>query len=107
MLVAALTAGHASAFCRMTTDGGTQVGNQICLERGEFLEWPVACLSYAIDRRGSSWMPFSDVEQVVQPPPVSLIAIVSDARLAFDEQPTTRIIRVDLLTGQKIRVALE
>ena len=65
MLVAALTAGHASAFCRMTTDGGTQVGNQICLERGEFLQWPVACLSYAIDRRGSSWMPFSDVEQVV------------------------------------------
>jgi hypothetical protein len=65
MLVAALTAGHASAFCRMTTDGGTQVGDKPCVEDGEFLEWPVARLSYAIDRRGSSWMEFSDVQTAI------------------------------------------
>jgi MYXO-CTERM domain-containing protein len=65
MLVAALTADHASAFCRMTTDGGTQVGDVPCVEDGEFLEWPVACLSYAIDERGSSWMSFSDVQTAI------------------------------------------
>ena len=65
MLVAALTADRASAFCRMTTDGGTQVGMQACVERGEFLEWPVACLPYAIDERGSRWMEFGDVQRAI------------------------------------------
>ncbi|MCZ6806829.1 MAG: matrixin family metalloprotease [Deltaproteobacteria bacterium] len=65
MLVAALTADRASAFCRMTTDGSAQVGAEPCVERGEFLEWPVACLSYAIDERGSSWMDFSDVQVAI------------------------------------------
>lgn len=65
VLAAALTADRASAFCRMTTDGGVQVGERACVERGEFLEWPVACLSYAIDERGSSWMDFNDVEQAI------------------------------------------
>jgi hypothetical protein len=65
MLVAALTADRASAFCRMTTGSKPQVGQQACDEDGEFLEWPVACLSYAIDRRGSKWMEFSDVQTAI------------------------------------------
>ncbi|MDH3199320.1 MAG: matrixin family metalloprotease [Myxococcales bacterium] len=63
--VAALTADHASAYCRMTTEGGVQIGEQACVENGEFLEWPVACLSYAIDERGSSSMEFNDVVQAI------------------------------------------
>ncbi len=55
----------ASAFCRMTTEGGTQIGDVPCTEEGAFLEWPEACLSYAIDERGSVWMEFDDVEQAV------------------------------------------
>lgn len=65
ILLVALTADRASAFCRMTTEGGAQVGEQACIEMGEFLEWPVPCLSYAIDARGSSSMDFSDVEQAI------------------------------------------
>ena len=60
-----LTTSAASAFCRMTTDGEGQVGNEICVEEGAFLEWPEACLSYAIDERGSVWMDFEDVEQAI------------------------------------------
>ena len=56
---------RASAFCRMTTQGGAQVGSQACVERGEFLEWPTSCLAYAIDERGSVWMDFADVERAV------------------------------------------
>lgn len=65
LLVTALTADRASAFCRMTTMGGTQVGEEACVEDGPFLEWPVACLGYSIDERGSRWMDFSDVEQAI------------------------------------------
>jgi len=65
MSVAALTANHASAFCRMTTMGETQIGEQACVEDGDFLEWPIACLPYAIDERGSSSMAFDEVEQAI------------------------------------------
>ena len=65
MLVAALAADRASAFCRMTTMGGAQIGEQACVEDGEVLEWPVACLPYAIDARGSSSMAFDDVQQAI------------------------------------------
>ncbi len=65
MLVAALTPTQASAFCRMTTMGGAQVGEQACIEDGAFLEWPIACLPYAIDARGSSSMDFSEVQTAI------------------------------------------
>jgi MYXO-CTERM domain-containing protein len=49
----------------MTTGSGLQVGNQACEEDGEPLEWPEACLSYAIDVNGSDSMPFNEVEQAI------------------------------------------
>ena len=55
----------ASAFCRMTTEGEAQVGEQPCIEKGEPLEWRRACLSYAIDNRGSRWMSDADIEEAV------------------------------------------
>lgn len=60
-----LMANHASAFCRMTTQGGAQVGEAPCVERGEPLVWKEPCLSYAIDSRGSRWMDYADVEAAV------------------------------------------
>lgn len=51
----------------MTTEGGDRcVDDQcICVEEGEFLEWPVPCLAYAIDGRGSRWMELDDVVAAV------------------------------------------
>jgi hypothetical protein len=56
---------HALAYCRMTTEGGAQIGDAPCVERGEPLVWEYPCLSYAIDSRGSSWMDYADVEAAV------------------------------------------
>ena len=58
------TPDDAAAFCRMTTEGGGNVGN-FCVEEGAPLEWNYPCLSYAIDSRGSQWMDFQDVEAAV------------------------------------------
>jgi len=55
----------ASAFCRMTTEGGAQVGDSACVEEGAPLEWANPCLSYAIDSRGSQWMSNEDVEEAI------------------------------------------
>lgn len=55
----------ASAFCRMTTEGEAQVGDEPCIEKGAPLEWRRACLSYAIDNRGSQWMNDADIEEAV------------------------------------------
>lgn len=55
----------ADAFCRMTTDGGAQVGEAACVERGAPLEWANPCLSYAVDSRGSQWMENGDIEEAV------------------------------------------
>lgn len=55
----------AAAFCRMTTEGGAQIGNAACVERGAPFFWANPCLSYAIDARGSYWMDFADVETAV------------------------------------------
>jgi MYXO-CTERM domain-containing protein len=49
----------------MTTRGGAQVGEQACAEIGEPLVWTNACLSYAVDGRGSVWMELSDIEDSV------------------------------------------
>jgi hypothetical protein len=46
----------------MTTQGGAQIGNARCVERGEPLVWQNACLSYAVDARGSQW--FDDVSEI-------------------------------------------
>jgi MYXO-CTERM domain-containing protein len=54
-LCAGLSADHASAYCRMTTEGGAQVGDRPCVEKGAPLVWSNSCLSYAVDRRGSQW----------------------------------------------------
>jgi hypothetical protein len=53
---------RASAYCRMTTGGGSQVGTADCVERGEPFFWDYPCLSYAVDIRGSQW--FDDVSQI-------------------------------------------
>ena len=62
---ALLQTGDAHAFCRMTTDGGAQIGNASCVERGEPLEWADPCLSYAVDSRGSSWMSQEDINAAI------------------------------------------
>jgi len=54
-LFAALPAGQASAYCRMTTQGRAQIGDAVCVEKGEPLVWSNPCLSYAVDSRGSRW----------------------------------------------------
>lgn len=59
-LVACFTADHASAYCRMTTGGGAQVGNAACVEKGEPLVWKNPCLSYTVDSRGSRWFKNAD-----------------------------------------------
>jgi MYXO-CTERM domain-containing protein len=58
-------ANHAAAYCRMTTEGGAQIGDAPCVERGAPLVWKDPCLSYAIDSRGSRWMEYADVEAAV------------------------------------------
>ena len=65
-LVASFSANPASAYCRMTTQGGPPIGDSLCSEGGEPLIWKNPCLSYAIDHRGSVWMDFEDVETAVE-----------------------------------------
>ncbi len=55
MVCAGSTADSASAYCRMTTEGGAQQGDAPCIEKGAPLVWNNACLTYAIDQRGSRW----------------------------------------------------
>ena len=54
-LCASFTADRASAYCRMTTEGGAQIGGAPCVEKGAPLVWTNPCLSYAVDSRGSQW----------------------------------------------------
>ena len=63
--VASFTADRASAYCQMTTEGGTQIGDMPCVEKGAPLVWRNPCLSYAIDERGSQWMDYGDIETAV------------------------------------------
>ena len=55
-LVASFSADRASAYCRMTTDGSSQIGDAPCPTEGAPLYWKNPCLTYAIDERGSEWM---------------------------------------------------
>jgi MYXO-CTERM domain-containing protein len=55
VLVFTFTADRASAYCRMSTDGGPQIGDAACVEEGALLVWNNPCLSYAVDSRGSRW----------------------------------------------------
>jgi len=64
-LAASFSADHASAYCRMTTDGSSQIGNAPCPTEGAPLEWKDACLSYAIDGQGSEWMDDADVQAAI------------------------------------------
>jgi MYXO-CTERM domain-containing protein len=64
-LFAFFAADQASAYCRMSTKGGAQIGQAACVERGELLEWRKPCLSYAIDGRGSQWMENDEIEVAV------------------------------------------
>jgi MYXO-CTERM domain-containing protein len=64
-LVTSFSADRASAYCRMTTQGNSPVGDSPCVEKGEPLVWNNPCLSYAIDYRGSVWMDFADVEAAI------------------------------------------
>ena len=63
--VASFTADRASAYCQMTTEGGAQIGDSPCVEKGAPLVWRNPCLSYAIDERGSQWMDEGDIETAV------------------------------------------
>jgi len=66
LMVTVASADHASAFCRMTTASDVQVEGEACNDdEGEPLEWSQACISYAIDERGSQWMNFEDVEEAI------------------------------------------
>jgi MYXO-CTERM domain-containing protein len=64
-LVASFSADRASAYCRMTTPGNSQIGDEPCPTEGTPLYWKDACLSYAIDYRGSQWMDYPDIETAV------------------------------------------
>ena len=64
-LVASFSADRASAYCRMTTDGSSQIGDAPCPTEGAPLYWKNPCLTYAIDYHGSVWMDFEDVESAV------------------------------------------
>ncbi len=66
-LLASFAANDASAYCRMTTGGGAQVGDVACVEIGAPFFWNDPCLSYAVDRRGSSnkWMDLNEIEDSV------------------------------------------
>ena len=65
LLVAASTPDRASAFCRMTTEGGAQIAGAPCEEKGAPLVWTTPCLSYAIDMNASRFMDYAEVEQAV------------------------------------------
>ncbi|MGB5266813.1 MAG: hypothetical protein WBN30_09515 [Polyangiales bacterium] len=64
-LLASFTANDASAYCRMTTGGGSQVGTMACVEIGAPFFWNDPCLSYAVDGRASRWMDLSEIEDSV------------------------------------------
>ncbi|MEM8607808.1 MAG: matrixin family metalloprotease [Myxococcota bacterium] len=59
------TPNDASAFCRMTTDDDTQVGDAVCSGTGTPLAWDEACIPYSIDERGSIWLSQGDVEDAI------------------------------------------
>ncbi len=61
----AMAANEASAYCRMTTADGAQVGDTPCGSAGEPLEWETTCLTYAVDADGSRWMLFDETEAAV------------------------------------------
>ena len=65
--LATLPAVDAAAFCRMTTMGNGQVEDPTvgCDEVGPALEWNDACISYAIDGRGSQFMSNEDIEEAI------------------------------------------
>lgn len=64
-VLVSFAASDASAYCRMTTEGGAQIGEQPCVEKGEPLIWTVPCLSYAIDSRGSTQIDDADMQAAV------------------------------------------
>lgn len=72
LLLGGLGLRDASAYCRTTTcDPGTQdcaVGADGCSRRGQYLFWPDACVTYAVQRNGSPLRGISafDTDQVMQ-----------------------------------------
>lgn len=62
---ASFSPSSASAYCRMTTESGPQVGNAACETEGLPLFWGNPCLSYAIDSRGSQWMTMEEIDEAV------------------------------------------
>ena len=81
-LVASFTADRASAYCRMTTDGSSQIGDAPCPTKGAPLFWKNPCLTYAIDYHGSVWMDFEDVELAVDRSFASWESVDCDSREA-------------------------
>ncbi len=65
LLGAGSMADRASAFCRMTTEGGAQIAGAPCEEKGAPLFWATPCLSYAIDVNASKYMDYAAVAQAV------------------------------------------
>jgi len=81
-LVASFSADRASAYCRMTTDGSSQIGDAPCPTEGAPLYWKNPCLTYAIDYHGSVWMDFEDVESAVDQSFASWESVDCDSREA-------------------------
>ena len=81
-LVASFTADRASAYCRMTTDGSSQIGDAPCPTEGAPLFWKNPCLTYAIDYHGSVYMDFEDVESAVDQSFASWERVDCDSREA-------------------------
>jgi hypothetical protein len=104
-LVASFSADRASAYCRMTTQGGPPIGDSLCSEVGEPLIWKNQCLSYAIDYRGSVWMDFEDVESAVD---ASFEAWAtadcggSTPSLTFEKLPSSTCQRVQFSTAGNV-----
>lgn len=68
-LAVSAIARDASAFCRMTTEGGDVWDNElrawVCVEEGAPFAWRNTCLSYSLDSRGSFWMEDEEIREVV------------------------------------------
>ena len=57
----------AAAWCRMTTEQRMpSTSDQPCVREGVALAWRRRCISYALDERGASSLPFGDVQAIVR-----------------------------------------
>lgn len=77
----------------MTTEGGAQIGDAPCVERGAPLVWKDPCLSYAIDSRGSTWMDYADIEAAIDASFAAWRDVDCDARTVGSGNPPNVIFK--------------